>query len=1000
MDNLSSKLTPFFNLSSHLVFFLVLFGQVTLHAQSISNRVFTEKDGLPSDKVYQVILDRNEMIWVATDQGVARFDGYDFKTFTTNDGLVSNDVYQIFEDSQGRMWLYSLAGEINMIDEDQVFSFSKESPDGLFVTRLVQEDVEGNIWCSFHRKVFRFSKDGKWEEFILNLDFDSPVHPIVRDSSLAFLTRKGIIDLDHTLHLSSHTDKLKVGQVIWIFPNGNLVWMIKNEGPYFFDPFADEIKPFYSSTILPGKPDQKGFHIVPYIDNSVLLLLTDTSIVLDSTLSLVKNWDFLSPYSPISGTIDGEGNYWVVNKSGQLNYLPKKTRFLKNYANLGRVSDIQILPDGSQLFSNLKGELFKRENGKVKPVPLLYNGSPWGLAHLKELAIGPKGVIVTAGDKGVLTLDLPPANSSLPISIQKDPSASLLSFEYGNTLKLIPGLFTLRNGIKAMLEDENGVVWMGTGHGLLRMDTNSIVTRWGNESTYFRINSIAAVGDKIWIGRNDGLYFQSRNDNGNLTPWPSFSQSVLSLIEDDQGNLLIGTDGDGLYSLDYANGQITQYPESANLIVRDIKTGQNGRIFLATQFGLRAFEGNGKNTSVLTLREEHGLLSNHLNRIEILNDSLFLGSNNGLSIIAIKDLVANECTPPSVKIEHLMIRGKEASLDSNSHLSYSENQLEFKFHCLSYLSQDRVKYDYRLLGLDSSWQSTSHREVTYSALAPGTYRFEVIAESIDGCRSSSPGSFDFEISSPWWSTGLFRFSAVVLFLGLVSGGVWQLQRRARNKLRFHQQMAGLELKAIQGQMNPHFMFNALSAIQNFMLDNDVNQANNYLVRFSSLIRKYLDGAENRFVTIDSEADTLEQYIQLSQLRLPGVFEYKIEIDEALDPEEDLVPNSLLQPLVENAILHGLRHRPEPGTLLLVFRKTEGGTILGVEDNGIGREASKEMKSAEDTRRKSHGLEIVQQRITTLCLLPNIELKMTILDLKDTSGAPTGTRIEIYQKDLP
>ncbi len=536
--------------------------------------------------------------------------------------------------------------------------------------------------------------------------------------------------------------------------------------------------------------------------------------------------------------------------------------------------------------------------------------------------MGPGGKIVISGDKGVLTLDLPPANSLSPIIIQKDPLASILNFDNHKTVKLIPGKITLLNGIKALTQDAHGIVWMGTGHGLLKLDTNSGVRRWGNKSTYFRINAIKVIGDRIWIGRNDGLYFQSRTESGDLIPWTSFSKSILSMAEDDEGNLLIGTDGDGLYLLDHDNGQITPYLQSANLIIRDIEVDRNGHLFLATQFGLKAFDKNWENTSILTLREEHGLLSNHLNCIEILGDSLFLGSNNGLSIIAIKDLVANECIPPSVKIEQLMVRGKEASLDSSTHLAYSENQLEFKFHCLSYLSQNRVKYDYRLLGLDSSWQSTFHREVTYSALAPGTYRFEVVAESIDGCRSSRPGSFDFEISSPWWSTGLFLFSVVVLSLGLVIGVILQIQRRARKKLQFHQQMAGLELKAIQGQMNPHFMFNALSAIQNFMLDNDVNQANYYLVRFSSLIRKYLDGAENRFVTIASESDTLEQYIQLSQLRLPETFDYSIEIDDALDPEEELVPNSLLQPLVENAILHGLRHRPESGNLLLFFRKTD------------------------------------------------------------------------------
>src|SRR5262249_9706813 len=149
------------------------------------------------------------------------------------------------------------------------------------------------------------------------------------------------------------------------------------------------------------------------------------------------------------------------------------------------------------------------------------------------------------------------------------------------------------------------------------------------------------------------------------------------------------------------------------------------------------------------------------------------------------------------------------------------------------------------------------------------------------------------------------------------------------------------------QMNPHFIFNSLNSIQNFILDRDVEGANAYLTNFASLIRQTLENSMNSLITVASEIQYIETYLRLEKLRFRDKFDYRIQVDDAIDQNNTLLPGMLLQPYIENSIRHGIQHRKDnQGLVLITISKTTGNLVLyTIKDNGVGRKKAGELKSS-------------------------------------------------------
>ena len=205
------------------------------------------------------------------------------------------------------------------------------------------------------------------------------------------------------------------------------------------------------------------------------------------------------------------------------------------------------------------------------------------------------------------------------------------------------------------------------------------------------------------------------------------------------------------------------------------------------------------------------------------------------------------------------------------------------------------------------------------------------------------------------------------------------------------------MSSLRAQMNPHFMFNSLNSINNFILKNDADNASGYLTKFSRLMRLILDNSRSEWVLLENELKALQLYIELEALRFDNAFSYSLEVTQDVDTQTVKVPPLIIQPYVENAIWHGLMHRKEPdGRIDIKLWKNNGVLYIEIEDNGVGRDEAKRLKSKTAVKQKSHGMKITEQRIEVVNKIYNVDAGITITDLNDKAGN-TGTSVLISFK---
>jgi hypothetical protein len=200
---------------------------------------------------------------------------------------------------------------------------------------------------------------------------------------------------------------------------------------------------------------------------------------------------------------------------------------------------------------------------------------------------------------------------------------------------------------------------------------------------------------------------------------------------------------------------------------------------------------------------------------------------------------------------------------------------------------------------------------------------------------------------------------------------------------------------LRQQMNPHFIFNTLNSIQYYMYQHDKLATNNYLTKFSSLMRKVLDNSQHTSVPLSDELTALNLYLELENIRFKDKFEYKITLDDEIDPLMHKIPTMLIQPYVENSISHGLIPKEGKGFVNIDLNLKEDYILCTIEDNGIGREAAKERNLKKEGNHNSLGTQISKSRLDLVNELYGTSLKTIYTDLKDENGEPAGTRVEIH-----
>lgn len=569
------------------------------------------------------------------------------------------------------------------------------------------------------------------------------------------------------------------------------------------------------------------------------------------------------------------------------------------------------------------------------------------------------------------------------------------------------------NILQAVYKDRNGSVWIGTMGGVLRGNTAKNARPYLRDVIRSRINTIYGLQNgNICLGGPEGVFIISGNNiittlgkkNGLV------SNAVRSFYEDKEGKLWIGTYAGGLYC--YASNKLTCInAKKGCMLFSDafcLAPDAMGNLYMTSNYGLwsiklKALDDFYKNkTSFLVpahYTEENGLLNTEFNGgfqnnyLQYKKDHFYFPSIEGI-------LEFNADTLPFRKLKPVIesVTVNDSSTSTNSG-SFARNTflLKFKVSCVNFSLRNNVFFQYKLTGSSSDEWSLPQKEnfFNFYLLTPGEYKLTIRA--IDAFNDTRPTEavYEFTIQPYFYETLWFKIFAGILFIMLVIfisvARIRRHQKKAAEKEFYARRIAEIELKAVQAQLNPHFIFNCLNTIKFFILDHDFEKANKGLNHFSKLLRDVLHNSENQTITLHDKIKFLTGYLELEKMRLQDQLEYTITSD--IENGGLLIPTMIIQLHVENAIKHGIANlENRKGVLLINFTKKGAIIECTITDNGIGRVAS--LKLNRFSTHKSVGIRLIKDQTDILKKMHNIEIVTTITDLHSDSNGTSGTQVEI------
>lgn len=477
--------------------------------------------------------------------------------------------------------------------------------------------------------------------------------------------------------------------------------------------------------------------------------------------------------------------------------------------------------------------------------------------------------------------------------------------------------------------------------------------------------------DKLWIATASGLFYLNlHNDAYKLVKDTIFSfKPIKALLQDSLGNLWASLN----------NGLVRYTPDLASWTKYRLSDGLQSLEF------------------------------NFWSSLENRNGDFIFGGVNGLNLFnpyqikdvqiqatpVIANILINDQVSPNLSCD--ITQARNINQIRKITLPFSQNTLSFSFAALEYSDPKANQFQYQMVGIDDTLVYFGENAFArYANLPAKEYIFNVRATNSDGVWSERIASLVITILPPWYQTWWFRTIMVLALIGIIySYYRFRINQEAtrRKEAEYKQLIAETETAVLRLQMNPHFIFNSLNSISSYLLQRDVDTANDYLIRFSKLIRKILFLAEKPFISISEEMNLLEQYLKTEAMRLEKKFDYSIEVSTQLDPDDYLIPTMILQPFVENAIWHGISPKKGKGEIKICFSKENEHLLCSVSDNGVGRQVARQ-KNRRFNEHESKALSITTKRLKLLHDKGE-KAYFEILDLKDKKQQPTGTEVLIH-----
>jgi ligand-binding sensor domain-containing protein len=1003
----------------------------------------SDVQGLSNNRVWTITQDNYGLIWIGSADGLNRYDGYKVDIFRNEPGnrksIPGNLIRILFKDSQGTVWIGTsngLAYYDNRSNSFQTFLQSKDedSIPGNSIS-AIKEDRYGTMWigtntglCSYDRKTRRFQKflhsdkvNSVSDNYIRDIEF-------APDGAMWVSTGNGLNRLD--LATKRFTSFFKVANDTTTLSGNYLTKMaIDKSGNLWVS---------VNETIFLECFNTKTFKVIHY-------------------KTFTEEQSHVPTNSPRDIFVDNKGRLWVgTDSEGLYLFLPEKNTFYQYKADLLDPNKLQtnsvvgIYQDRSNMIwlATFAGvERFNPEQSKFrlyrpKPLMSVANNSIQAFAEdsLHRLWIGTfHGIFIM--DRKTGDYSIYKREKADPRSLSNDIVQSLGYDSRGkmwvgtmsgldlfdpvhkNFRKYKTKTDTSRgiSFIQNIVSDKNGDVLIGGQGGLsvysyendsiqslfkepiidLFVDTRGIVWTGGSSSSNGLVRYNRSTGQRE-------KFFKIIGDTSSLP-----SNMVNSIIEDNKGLIWLGT-GAGLCSFDENTKKFTTYSEKyglPNVHVAQLLVDDKNRIWMSTNRGISVL--NESRTKFTNYDPSDGLQGWEfsINSAFKTYDGYFCyGGKSGFNMFHPDSLRKNDFIP-TVVLNQITIFDQPLKIDSSFAelktltLSYKQNFFSFEFAALNYDHPEKNRYAYQLLNFDEKEvHNGTNRVFSYTNVPPAKYVLKVRASNNDEVWNNEGFELQLVIIPPFWATWWFKTIAVMLLIAAVLLFFKLRENRIKKEqirqTEINKRIAEIRMTALRGQMNPHFIFNSLNSIQHFITTREKEEALNYLSKFSKLIRKILENSRENTVSLSNELQLLELYIQLEQLRFGNKFDYHIDIDQKIDMENTEIPPLLIQPYIENAILHGLICKTGKGDLWFSLARNNGLLVCKIEDNGIGRAKAKEIEEGKESRHKSLGIKLTEERISGLFALLDYKMEVLIEDLfeveQDETKEPksAGTRVTI------
>lgn len=945
---------------------IFLLYHVNAYCQQLQFERFTTADGLPSDRVYTLHMDKKGYIWACTNYGIAKYNGNTFIPVCTNTSFKEHFAYCMYENEKGDLWYANSRSNIYKVKNDSAFKIegiehlTKELHEKAGDINNLFVDNDNNIFISSRINSYKITATGNQIINLNNFYKTDSADVIVLPNRKAPLLVKILPALSEKQKLYSYkivknnsvSEKLNLE-----IKNKNIVRLAAEFNNEFYFTAGNElirvrkdgtqIRTTFQHFILMITFDQEG-NIWAGLDQEGLYKINPEGRTLEHYF----------PETSVNCILfDDQAGLWVSTAGRGIFHC----RSIHDYAFLdhpGLMESVGMAKhiDSLLFIGTFGGELFRI--GK--------NGIPEKM-DLKEMTKTMVGDIVATKDHyyiackdAILKTDRSFKNIKQILNNDNKP-ASALSLEFDSK----GNLFSLTRTNINKIENDRSI------------DLGRITSK-----TYDFINFeegfLIATSNGLFLFSNDSIYIPDY-----LKP---LEDVLITELKSEKGDIWICTVGRGLFCL-HADHSITAFPDMPADVLHDV-------FFLNdTTMGLCLNKGVFITplSKLRNIREWYQLNNEESATPVEYDNKLYLTTNSGLLSFSLE----NRRDKNNSKLYFTKtIAGDSTYAPAQLSFTHNQEKLEFYFDLLDYKT-NKSRLFYTLAGRSSESGIVEGTIITLNKLPPGNYSLNV-KPAISLLNIKREGTtINFTIEPAFWQTTWFIILVIILIIVLLIFIVYLInqhtKKKERQKAEVTRLLAEYKLTALKAQINPHFISNSLSAIQQLILNDKADKAAQYLSKFSLLIRYVLKYSDKAIVKLSEELGVIDLNIQLESLRFKDDFKIVKHIDSDIDPDEINIPPLITQPFIENAIWHGLlplkgKRKPK---LTINISRINSDVLISIEDNGVGRNPEKKVQI------ESKGTQLISNRLENINLMLGTKTAMlSIEDLFDTSGEASGTRIKI------